>query len=98
MTALNFPTSPSNGDTYSGYVYNATKGVWVLSGTSSAASNSFTTIAVPSGTSPVADTPEDTLTFSAGTGITITGDSISDTVTISSSSSGLETTFLLMGA
>ena len=25
MTALNFPDSPSNGDTYQGYAYNGTK-------------------------------------------------------------------------
>ena len=28
MTALNFPDSPSNGDTYQGYTYNSTKGAW----------------------------------------------------------------------
>ena len=28
MTALNFPDSPSNGDTYQGYTYNSTKGTW----------------------------------------------------------------------
>lgn len=28
MAALDFPTSPSGGDTYAGYIYNATKGVW----------------------------------------------------------------------
>ena len=28
MTALNFPDSPSNGDTYQGYTYNGTKGTW----------------------------------------------------------------------
>ena len=32
--ALNFPSSPANGATYSGYTYNATKGVWeVISST-----------------------------------------------------------------
>lgn len=30
MTALNFPNSPTNGDTYEGYTYNATKGVWEI--------------------------------------------------------------------
>lgn len=44
--------------------------------------NNFGTIAVPSGTNPVADTTSDTLTLAAGTGITITGDSSTDTVTI----------------
>ena len=28
MTALNFPDSPSNGDTYEGYTYNSTKTAW----------------------------------------------------------------------
>jgi glutamine amidotransferase-like uncharacterized protein len=28
MTALDFPTSPSNGDTYENYVYDSTDGVW----------------------------------------------------------------------
>ena len=28
MTALDFPTSPSNGDTYQNYVYDSTDGVW----------------------------------------------------------------------
>ena len=28
MTALNFPDSPSNGDTYQGYTYNSTKSAW----------------------------------------------------------------------
>ena len=28
MTALNFPLSPSDGDTYGGYIYDGTKGVW----------------------------------------------------------------------
>ena len=30
MVALNFPNSPTNGDTYEGYTYNATKGVWEI--------------------------------------------------------------------
>jgi hypothetical protein len=28
MTALDFPSSPSNGDIYNNYVYDATRGVW----------------------------------------------------------------------
>lgn len=28
--ALDFPTSPTNGQTYNGYTYNSTKGVWVI--------------------------------------------------------------------
>ena len=36
MTALNFPDSPSNGDTYQGYTYNSTKGTWTKDATTSA--------------------------------------------------------------
>lgn len=41
--------------------------------------NSFATVATPAGTSPVADSSTDTLNFS-GTGITITGNSTTDTI------------------
>lgn len=43
---------------------------------------SFTTIQVPSGTSPTASGPNDILTLVAGSGISITGDSSTDTITI----------------
>lgn len=46
------------------------------------ASNSFATISTPSGTNPVADSSTDTLTFTAGTGITITGDATADSIAI----------------
>ena len=46
------------------------------------AGNSFTTIDVPNGTDPVADSATDTLTFADGANITITGDSSTDTVTV----------------
>lgn len=42
----------------------------------------FRTISCPSGTSPAADQVGDTLTLSAGTGITITGDATVDSITI----------------
>jgi hypothetical protein len=57
-------------------------GVQGIQGTSGTTSNAFTTIATPSGTSPVADNTADTLTFTAGTGITITGDSSADSIAI----------------
>ena len=47
--------------------------------------NLFETFSTPSGTSPVADSSTDTLNFAAGTNITITGDSATDTVTIDAS-------------
>jgi hypothetical protein len=43
--------------------------------------NTFATIDCPSGTDPVAETAIDTLTLTAGTGLTITGDSTVDSVT-----------------
>ena len=46
------------------------------------ASNSFETHATPAGTSPVAESATDTLTYVAGQDITITGDAGTDTVTI----------------
>lgn len=49
-----------------------------VSGTSS---NSFTTMAVPSGTNPTATTSTDTLNFANGTGISITGNSGTKTIT-----------------
>ena len=51
------------------------------------AGNSFATIDCPSGTDPVADSTSDTLTLLAGTGITITGDSAADSVTIANTAS-----------
>lgn len=52
------------------------------------ASASFKTIQTPSGTSPVATGPNDILTLVAGSGITITGNSTTDTVTIASTGGG----------
>ncbi len=47
-----------------------------------ASQNLFETISTPSGTSPVADSATDTLSFLAGSNISITGDSTADSVTI----------------
>ena len=44
--------------------------------------NSFETISTTSGTAPVADSSTDTLTLTAGTGVTITGDGTTDTITV----------------
>lgn len=49
---------------------------------SGAVTNSFATFSTPFGTSPVADTSADTLTYLAGTGITITGDAVADSITV----------------
>ena len=50
--------------------------------------NVFTTFEVPSGTNPEANGSSDTLIFSAGSGITITGDANTDTITIAASGGG----------
>lgn len=52
--------------------------------TSGGSSNSFETQNVDNGTDPVADSSTDTLNWTSGTGITITGDSSTDTITIAS--------------
>lgn len=57
------------------------------------ASDSFTTIAVAGQTNVVADSSTDTLTLVAGTGITITTNASTDTVTITNSASAGVTAF-----
>ena len=52
------------------------------------ADNSFTTIAVSTQTDIVADSATDTLTFAAGSGVTIATDATNDTITISATGSG----------
>ena len=51
--------------------------------TATEAQQLFNTMNTPSGTDPVADGLTDTLNFTAGTGVTITGDSGTDTIDIS---------------
>lgn len=55
---------------------------------STAAGNSFTTIAVSGQSNVVADTSSDTLTLAAGSNITLTTDASTDTVTVASTASG----------
>lgn len=62
-------------------------GGWVCA-VAAGGGNSFETIATTSGTAPVADAPTDTLTLTAGSGITVTGDSATDTVTIAATGGG----------
>ncbi len=59
-----------------------------LGGGGGASSNSFSTIQTTSGTSPVAASATDTLSFVAGAGITVTGNSALDTVTIAATEAG----------
>jgi hypothetical protein len=56
--------------------------------TSAGETPSFSTIQCPSGTSPTADSASDTLTLVEGTGITISGNATTDTITISASGGG----------
>jgi hypothetical protein len=60
------------------------------------ASNSFETISTPSGTSPVADSSTDTLTLSAGTYLTITGNSTTDTITFATNATSANTASTLV--
>ncbi|MFH1280019.1 MAG: hypothetical protein ABII08_00220, partial [Candidatus Beckwithbacteria bacterium] len=55
-----------------------------LSGTNTGDQLVFKTINASSGTDPVADTTTDTLNLTAGSNVTITGDSATDTITIAS--------------
>ena len=57
----------------------------------SAASDSFTTIAVSGQSNVVADSSTDTLTLVAGTGMTITTDASTDTITLASTATGTVT-------
>ncbi len=68
-----------------GIKFNPFTGNFDIVGTSGGggSSNSFETIQVPAGTSPVATGPSDVLTLADGNGIAISGDAGTDTVTIS---------------
>lgn len=90
------PTSV-NGITFSGSGALANSGTSSLtaftgsgtsSGTNTGNQNLFSTIAVSGQSDVVADTTADTLTFAAGTGVTITTDPTTDTVTITATGSG----------
>ena len=54
--ALNFPDSPSNGDTFSGFVYNSSKGVWNSAGVADTAVTVYANLAAfPSSGNTVGD-------------------------------------------
>jgi len=53
-----------------------------ISGTNTGDQLEFKTVATTSGTNPIADLTTDTLTITAGAGISVTGDATTDTVTI----------------
>lgn len=54
-------------------------------------SDSFKTLSTPNGTSPVADSPTDTLTLTESNGVIVTGDSSTDTINISTNATSLNT-------
>ena len=64
-------------------------GTITYSFTAGATTNSFSTISAPNGTNPEADASADTLTLTNGNGITITGDSSSDTIDIKVTDGGI---------
>jgi len=86
--------TPTNGQVLK---YDSGTNTWVngtdATGGGGGSSNSFETIAVAGQSNVVADSATDTLTLVAGTGITITTTSGSDTITIASTVSGGATAF-----
>ena len=88
--ALNFPTNPSNGDTYTDasttWEYDGV--AWnIIPGSSLGYQNSFSSIIGAGSGSVSADVPGDTVTLSAGNNIEIIANDDTNTLTISSSAS-----------
>jgi hypothetical protein len=70
-----------------GKLYYAHAGAWVPVAAESSLPNSFSTIAIAGQSSVTADTTADTLTLVAGTGITLTTNAGTDTITITGTAS-----------
>lgn len=88
------PASGSAGEIYYNTTINSFKyyngSAWIpLS--SGGSENSFTTIDVPNGTDPQADTSTDTLSITESNGIIVTGNSSTDTINISTNATSLNT-------
>jgi plastocyanin len=88
--ALNFPADPQTGDTYTEgsttWQYDGTAwNVLVASGAAAVAQNTFNNIDIAGQTSITADSTNDTLTFVAGSNITLVTDDATDSITISAS-------------
>jgi plastocyanin len=76
-----------------GKLYYAHAGAWVPVAAESSLPNTFSTIAIAGQTSVTADTTADTLTLVAGTGITLTTNASTDTITITGTASTGNITF-----
>jgi len=77
-----------------GKLYYAHAGAWVPVAAESSLPNTFSTIAIAGQTSVTADTTADTLTLVAGTGITLTTNAGTDTITITGTASTGNITFV----
>ena len=86
--ALNFPNNPTINQVYTAdqksWRYTGTAWNVIGSGFDLSTAPSFTTLAVEGQNSVIADTVSDTLTLVAGSGIVITTDSITDSITFTS--------------
>lgn len=90
------PSSPNAGDQWyesdTGYFFIYYDSYWVqIGGGGSPETYSFSIINVPSGTSPVADATSDTLNLTASNGVSITGDSSTDSVLFSTNATDTNT-------
>jgi plastocyanin len=90
---LNFPSNPNTNDTYtfgdSQWSYNGN--TWNIVSSAIVAptpANSFATITVAGQSNIVADSSSDTLTFIAGSNVTLTTNDSNDSITINSTASG----------
>ena len=90
---VNFPSNPNTNDTYtfgdSQWIYNGT--TWNIVSSAIVAptpANSFATITVAGQSNIVADSSSDTLTFVAGSNVTLTTNDSNDSITINSTASG----------
>jgi len=99
-TGSSFPLAPFDGMLYYNsiqeklYIYlddGSSYQAWAEISTGGGGGNSFTTISVAGQTNVVADSATDTLTLTAGSGIAITTNSGTDTVTIASSINSFST-------
>lgn len=85
---LNFPSNPNTNDAYtfgnSQWQYNGV--TWNI--VSSATTNAFATITVAGQSNIVADSVSDTLTFIAGSNVTLATNDSNDSITINSTASG----------